>query len=213
MKNLMPPESGVLMIISAPLGAGKVTLCQAVLDREPNAQLSVSCTSRSPRAREVDGLDFNFVTQAEFRRQAEAGEFLEWVALGNHLFGTPKKAVLDALRAGRDVILNLDPRGAKSVKTVYPEAVSVFVCPPTWEALIQRMRLHDAAANSAQLIRRLDAAKSDVQAASESDYVLLNDNLVTVAEDLSAILRAERRRAWHARQDLASLLATAFPTI
>lgn len=201
------------MIVSAPLGAGKATLCQALLDREPNARLSVSCTSRPPRPREVDGLDFNFVTDVEFRRQAEAGEFLEWVALGSHLFGTPRRAVLDALREGHDVILNLDPRGAKSVKTVYHEAVSVFVCPPSWEALIQRIKLHDAGADSAQLIRRLDAAKRDVQAAMESDYVLLSDNLVAVAEDLSAILRAERRRARHARQDLASLLDTPFPTI
>lgn len=205
-------NTGILMVISAPLGVGKTTLCQALLDRHPEAQLGVSCTSRPPRPREVDGHDFFFISAEEFRRRARAGEFLEWVNIGGHLFGTPKKPALDHLYAGRDVILNLDVRGAASVKEAYPEAVSVFVCPPTWSALADRLAKQGTGWDNGPVAEHLNAARRDAKAADKSDYFVVNDELVNAAEDLSAILRAERRRAGNARGDLARFLKSPFPS-
>jgi guanylate kinase len=192
-----PSPRGVLVVLSAPLGLGKATLCQAVLDREPNVRLSISCTTRPPREREAEGYDYFFISQEEFEKRVEAQGFLEWVRIGGHYFGTPREQTLKELNEGRDVLLNVDTRGAQAVKQAYPEAVSVFVCPSTIEALTERLRSHGVDSVES-LAGRLKTSRVEIAQAAAYDYVLIGENLVGRADDLSAILRAERLRALRA---------------
>ena len=198
-------HSGVLLVLSAPLGVGKRTLCQALLDRHPEARLSVSKTTRPRGPREVEGYDFYFVSEPDFKKQAAAGEFLEHVEIHGHYYGTPRPVLMENLAAGRDVLLNVDTGGARAVKKACPEAVRVFVCPSSLEALGARLKALDPG-HAEMLPQRLARARDEIACASEYDYVVLGDNLVETAEELSAILRAEHRRAARAAAGIKNLL-------
>ena len=186
--------SGVLMVLSAPLGVGKRTLCQALIDRNPDLRLSISKTTRPPAPREVHGHDYYFVTNEEFNRQVETGDFLEYVRIHNHGYGTPWEPTRVHLAAGRDVLLDVDTRGALEIKRKRPEAVLVFVCPTNMEIVAARLRSFDPHREDL-FSSRLERAKEEIARAAQFDYVVLNDSLVETADDVSSILLAERRRS------------------
>lgn len=204
-KNISP---GILLVLSAPLGVGKRTLCQALLDRHPEARLSISKTTRPRGPREVEGYDFNFISEAEFKKQIDAGEFLEHVQIQGHFYGTPRTPIAENRSAGRDVILDVDTNGARAVKKQCPDALMIFVSPASQESLVARLKSLDPSQPDL-LPKRLAHAQKDIACAPEYDYVVLSDTLVDTAEDLSAILRAEHCRAARADSGIKELLQPA----
>lgn len=188
---------GILIVVSAPSGGGKTTLVKAALAADAGLSLSVSCTTRPPRKGEVDGHDYFFVDAAEFARRRDTGEFVEWARVFDHAYATPRAPLDAAIAAGRDVLLDVDIQGARSIKRVYPaDAVGVFVVPPSLAELEQRLRARGTDSD-AQIKRRLDRAREEIQASRETgvyDYVIVNRERARAARDLQAIVAAERCR-------------------
>ena len=204
----MTNSRGVLLVVSAPLGFGKATLCQALLDREPNARLSVSCTTRPRQAREAEGFDYFFLKEDMFKKRLNEKGFLEWVNINGHYFGTPKDQVWDVLLSGKDVVLNVDARGAQMVKEALPEAVLVFVCPPDMVALAER--LHSLSESNAEtLVARLKTAQGEIAEAVNFDYIVINEDMIEMADSLSVILRSEHLRVLRKEEDIRKLISSA----
>lgn len=189
--------SGNLLIVSAPSGAGKTTLVKALLAQDSQVVYSVSCTTRAPRTGELDGVDYLFVDDAEFRRRIAAGEFLEHAEVHGHRYGTLRSWIDAQLQADRDVVLDIDTQGAAQVRALMPEAVSIFILPPSLAELESRLRARGTDAD-AVIERRLAAARAEIAHAGEYDYVIINKHLDTAIADLAAVVRASRLR--HARQ-------------
>ena len=185
--------SGILFIVSAPSGAGKTSLVAALIRAEPTVKLSISHTTRPPRASEVDGRDYHFVAAAEFERMLEAGAFLESATIYGHQYGTSQQWVTDQLATGQDILLEIDWQGAQQVRRKMRESVNVFVLPPSLAALEHRLRARSQDAPDA-IARRLAAAREDISHFVEFDYVIMNDDFDRAAQDLASIVRAERLR-------------------
>jgi guanylate kinase len=198
MSNDPPADSGVearglLFIVSAPSGAGKTTLVERVVDDTPHLKMSRSYTSRAARQGEVDGVDYNFVARPRFEAMVAAGEFLEWADVFGNLYGTSDADTRRALAAGEDVVLVIDVQGARQVRRRGVEAVTVFVMPPSYGALEQRLRGRSKDSETA-IQRRLQVAREEVAAFEEYDFVVVNDELPSAADRLRAIVLAERAR-------------------
>ncbi len=186
-------SDGILFIVSAPSGAGKTSLLQALLSRDNGLALSVSHTTRSPRPGEVDGVHYHFVSEETFQRMAEEGAFLEQAEVFGNRYGTSEAAVRDQLASGRDVVLEIDWQGARQVRRVFPDAVSIFVAPPSIEAL--RERLERRGQDAVEVIeRRMAQARDELAHYPEYDYLVINDDFEAALEGLHAIVRAERLR-------------------
>jgi guanylate kinase len=184
----------MLIVVSAPSGAGKTSLCEWVVSTVPNLVHSISHTTRAPRPDEVGGRHYHFVAEATFRSMVERDEFAEWAEVHGHLYGTAR-AVLEAhFAAGQDAILDIDTRGAAILRETYPEGVFVFIVPPSWEILEQRLRQRHSDAE-ADIQRRLARARAEVRHYTEYQYVIVNDDFTRAAEELKAIVVAERRRS------------------
>ena len=187
------PRRGLLFIVSAPSGAGKTTLVERLVATTPGVKRSRSYTSRPPRSRERDGFDYNFITREHFHLMLAARKFLEWAEICGHLYGTSASDTEQVLGMGDDLVLVIDVQGARKVRQLGIPVIGVFVLPPSFAAL--EKRLHDRRQDSpSQLRRRLDAARSEVGAFTEYDYVIVNDDLDRSVEDLRAIVLAERVR-------------------
>lgn len=184
---------GTLIIITAPSGAGKTTLVRGLLERDPNVQLSISYTTRDPRPGEVHGRDYQFVDVAQFRALRDQGEFLEWAEVHGNYYATSKSWLKAQMSAGRDILLEIDWQGAQQVRKVFPEAVGVFVLPPSMDELESRLR--GRGTDSADVIsRRLLGARGEMRHVGEFDYVILNNELQNAIGDLVAVVRAARLR-------------------
>jgi guanylate kinase len=185
--------TGNLFIVSAPSGAGKTTLVSAVAERDSRVKESVSFTSRSPRADEKEGEHYYFVPRAEFEAMIEGGDFLEWAEVHGNLYGTSRRLV-EALRAaGQDVILTIDVQGAAQARALFPDAVSVFVLPPSREILLKRLDTRGAN-TSDDLQLRLKNALNELAQYRHFDYVIINDELISATDEIAAIIAAERCR-------------------
>lgn len=184
---------GTLIIITAPSGAGKTTMVRALLARDPNVQLSVSYTTRAPRAGEENGRDYHFVDVATFRALRDRGEFLEWAEVHGNYYGTSKVWIKEQIATGRDILLEIDWQGAQQVRKVFPEAVGIFVLPPSMEALEARLRGRGTDGDDI-IERRLLAARGEMRHVSEFDYVILNNELQQAIDDLVAVVHASRLR-------------------
>ena len=184
---------GTLYIVSAPSGAGKTSLVRALCERLEDVVMAVSHTTRSPRPGEVDGVDYHFVSREQFERMVRAGEFLEHAEVfGNH-YGTSRQAVEKELAAGRDVILEIDWQGARQVREKMPQALSIFILPPSREAL--RERLTQRGQDSEAVIeRRMAQAVAEMRHYDEYDYLVINDDFAVALEDLVTIFGAGRLR-------------------
>jgi len=185
--------TGNLFIVCAPSGAGKTSLVNALLEREPEIELSISYTTRSPRPGEADGRNYHFVSRAEFLGMAGRGEFLESAEVHGNLYGT-SQAWIEARRAlGRDILLEIDWQGAAQVRRLIPDAVGIFILPPSPEAL--RRRLESRGQDSAEVIeRRLAAAREEIAHVAEFAYVIINHKFDVAVADLVSIVRAQRLR-------------------
>ncbi len=196
---------GNLFIISAASGAGKTSLIKVLRDENTQLKLSVSHTTRQPRPREVDGLDYHFVDEVTFLQMLAQGQFLESAEVHGARYGTSQSAVEAPLKAGFDVILEIDWQGAAQVRRLYPQAISIFVLPPSVEALEQR--LNGRGQDSAETIaKRVAAARAEMAHVREFDYVTINDNFNVALQDLSAIIRTQRLTISLQMQRYASLI-------
>jgi guanylate kinase len=183
----------VLLVVSGPSGAGKGTVVQGLLRRDPTLWLSVSANTRKPRPGEVDGRDYRFMSVEDFRALVEADGFIEWFQVYDDLKGTPRGPVEERLARGEDVVLEIDVQGALRIRQLYPEAVLVFIRPPSRE--VQRARMLERGDDDvAVLERRLAKADAEeAEAARSFDHVIVNDEVDRAVEELAAILRRRRR--------------------
>ena len=181
------------IILSAPSGGGKTAIGQRIRALRPDIGYSVSCTTRRPRAGEVDGRDYYFLSTIEFEGARERGEFAESAEVHGKLYGTLRREVERVLASGRHVLMDIDVQGAAQFRKVFPRSVLVFVLPPSTDVLIARLRARKTE-NAAQLALRLESAVKEIGAAPEYEYVLVNDELDRAVHSLSAIIDAESVR-------------------
>jgi guanylate kinase len=195
--NRSTPETtaghGILFVVSSPSGGGKGTLIQRVLKKVRNLSYSVSFTTRAPRNGEVDGREYFFVTPEEFERMRMANEFLEWAHVHSKLYGTAKQQVIDEVSAGRDIILEVDVQGAASVRKLMPDSVSIFILPPSFEILKRRLQARGTDSPE-ELDLRLRNAPEELKDYSAFEYLIINDDVDRAAEQMTAIVHAERAR-------------------
>lgn len=204
------PIEGTLFVVAAPSGAGKSSLVNALLQREPTMVLSVSHTTRQPRPKERDGQHYYFVERAEFERGVAGGIFLEHAEVHSNLYGTSRAAVKTQLAQGHDVLLEIDWQGAEQIRRSQPDCVSVFILPPSRAELERRLR--GRASDSEEVIeRRLRNSRGEIKHACEFDYILINDVFEQACADLQSIVHAVRQRSalqWRRHETLiAELLA------
>lgn len=198
--------NGNLIIVSAPSGAGKTTLVSEVLKRDDRIKSSVSFTSRKPRNGEQNGVHYNFVSSDEFRAMMGRGDFLEWAEVHGNFYGTSRRLVERLRSEGYDVILTIDVQGAEQARALFPDAVGVFILPPTYQTLLDRLDARGAN-GSEDLQTRLRNAIDELAQYQNFDYAIINDDLAKATDELAAIILAERcRRLRHS--ELSSKLAS-----
>jgi guanylate kinase len=198
--------TGTLYIVAAPSGAGKTSLTRALLEREPNLELSVSYTSRAPRPNEIDGVHYHFVSRAEFERMIERGEFFEHAVVHGDLKGTARAPVEKTLAEGKDVLLEIDWQGAEQVRDKAKGTVSIFVLPPSRAELERRLRSR-ASDSEETILRRLADARRDLEHAGDFDYVVVNDGFAAALDELCAIVEQRRCGVAAPKTDHSALLA------
>ena len=185
--------SGSLYIVAAPSGAGKSSLVNALLSREPEIQLSISYTSRAPRPGETEGSHYHFVSREHFEGMVGRGEFFEHAVVHGDLKGTARHTVEAPLKQGRDVLLEIDYQGARQVRALVPDCVSVFILPPSREELERRLR--GRAQDSEEVIlKRLENSREEIAHLDDFDYLIVNDQFERALDDLCAIVRGHRLR-------------------
>jgi guanylate kinase len=187
-------RKGILYIISAPSGAGKSTLCRELLDIFAELRHSISFTTRTPRAGELDGRDYHFVSREEFLRMIGSGEFAEWAEVHGNLYGTSLKTLQQCIEDGIDQILDIDCQGAAQLKEKQVDGVNIFILPPSYQEL--RVRLEGRGSDSPDVIeKRLVNAEDEIRQAGWYDYIIVNDVFSRAVEDLKSVFVAERHRA------------------
>lgn len=208
----MSSERGNLIIVSAASGSGKSTLVDMAIERLTNVERCITCTTRPPRGRERDGVDYHFLSVDEFERRIAADDFLEYARVhGDRLYGTSRMAVEEVLERGTDIFLVIDVQGAESVRDSMPEAVTVFILPPSYQALEDRLRRRSVAENhddEEDLARRLASARREILEYTNFQYVIVNDDRERAAEALVSIVLAERCREQGQRSRIADILST-----
>ena len=200
---------GLLFVVSSPSGGGKGTLIHRVLNSVPGVSYSVSYTTRAPRNAEVDGVDYVFVSTEKFEELVAAGEFLEWARVHSSFYGTCRERVSKERTAGSDIILEVDVQGAASVKRLLPDSVSIFILPPSFEVLRQRLQARGTD-SPMELELRLRNAPVELRQYVDFDYVIINDELGRAAAQLASIIYAERARRERQEQEITRVAAT-FP--
>jgi guanylate kinase len=201
-----PPASGCLFVLAAPSGGGKTSLVRALLEREPGIRLSVSYTTRAPRPGEQDGLHYHFVDEPAFMALRERGEFLEHAHVHGYWYATSATWLRQEVQHGHDVLLEIDWQGAQQVRRLIPEAVHIFILPPSLASLKERLEKRGQDAPSV-IARRLDAAREEMRHCGEFDYVIMNQDFARAVDDLSAIVRAARLTATRQQVRHAALIA------
>jgi guanylate kinase len=184
---------GSLIVISAPSGAGKTSLVHALLEHNPQIGLSVSYTTRAPRDGEIDGKHYHFISRESFLEMAKRGEFLESAEVYGNFYGTSQKWIANETAKGRDILLEIDWQGAAQVRKIFPACLSIFILPPSLEALAQR--LNGRGTDDAGVIsKRLAAVRDDVAHVAEFDYVIINEDLNRALHELESVVLAARLR-------------------
>ena len=204
--NKQDHTTGQLYVISAPSGAGKTSLVKALLESTPNLQVSVSHTTRAIRPGETDGVNYHFVDESEFTSIRDAHGFFEWAQVFGNFYGTSRHAIQERLAEGIDVVLEIDWQGARQVKMLVDDAVSIFVLPPSTAAL--RKRLTDRGQDDDEIIEgRMQAARDELAHYDEADFIVLNDDFEIALQDLQSIIRAQRLSQQVQSRELTSVIA------
>ena len=185
--------TGSMLMVVAPSGAGKSSLVNALLKQDAGIDLSVSFTTRAPRPGEVNGREYNFLSEAEFLARKEAGDFLESAKVHGNYYGTSKSWIESQMKNGRDVILEIDWQGARQVQAIIPQAIWIFILPPSIQALEDRL-LHRAQDDEATIQKRVMAAKEELTHVAEADYLVINDDFQTALAELNQVVLASRLR-------------------
>ena len=189
----MSLAAGNIFLVSAPSGAGKSSLVNALLAKDPSIRLSVSCTTRAPRPGEVDGKDYRFLSVDAFQKMQNANQFIEWAKVHDNFYGTPRDLIDQTTQAGQDVLLEIDWQGARQVRTLFPGSIGVFILPPSIEELKERLQLRGQ--DSQEIIdKRIRAASDEIIHAPEYEYVIINQDFSVALTQLSEIIRANRLR-------------------
>ncbi len=184
---------GILLIISGPSGVGKGTVCRYLLEIREALKLSISTTTRPPRPGEEEGKEYFFTTLPRFKEMIREGSFLEWAVVHDHYYGTRRDAVMDMLSSGQDLILEIDIQGAEQVREKVPEAVSIFLAPPSLQALEERI-IGRGTEDSDRISRRLETARREMEAYNLYDYLVINDTVEKAACLIDSIIDAEKSR-------------------
>ncbi len=186
-------NEGLLVVISGPSGAGKGTICKYLTESQKDLELSVSATTRAPRTGEIEGKNYYFISVDTFKEKIENGEFLEYATVYDNYYGTPKGKVVEKLKTGKTVILEIDIQGALKVKRAYPEGVFIFIVPPSIDEL--QKRIITRATDTIEVIgKRMKCVKDELAYAKEYDYVVMNDNLEVAVSKIKNIIDVEKLR-------------------
>ena len=186
-------SESLLFIVSAPSGAGKTSLCKEVVKRVPNLHFSISCTTRPPRQHEKDGIDYYFLSIDEFTKMVDNNELLEWTNIYGNYYGTAKSTIEECRRQNKDVIFDIDHAGAQRIKEAYPDSITIFILPPSYEVLQER--LTQRGTESETIIKvRLNKARSEIDQASWYQYRIVNDNFDEALKRLEEIITTERAK-------------------
>ena len=204
--NTASKEKGLFIVISAPSGAGKTSICRKLLERWQNLKFSVSYTTRAPRPDEKDGEGYHFISDAAFREKIVQNEFAEWVENYGYLYGTSKMTMDSFLEKGCDLLIDVEPRGAKNLKFFFPGGIFVFIFPPSWEELENRLIKRGFEGKEA-MRERLRKAREDCADVCWYDYVVFNDQLPEAVDQLSAIYMAEKSRRERLQKRIDDLLS------
>lgn len=192
---------GFLVILSAPSGTGKSTICRKLLQRRKDLRYSISCTTRAPRPGEKHGKHYFFLAKDDFKRKVSRNEFLEWAVVHDHYYGTPRHYIDETIKDGLSVLLAIDIQGAVAIRRRMPESVLIFLTPPSIEALKERLAMRKDASES--VARRLAGSRAELAAAKDYDYLIVNDELERAVDQISCILTAEAHKV--SRQDVTAL--------
>jgi guanylate kinase len=184
---------GNLFCVAAPSGAGKSSLVKALLELDSHLAVSVSHTTRAPRGQEQDGREYWFIDETTFRAMADRGEFFEWAQVHGHLYGTSRVAIQDRLARGEDVVLEIDWQGALQIKRLFPHAVLIFVLPPSWDELLQRLTRRGEDRPDV-IAARMANARLEVPQARHFDFVIINALFETAVFDLKTVVHSQRLR-------------------
>jgi guanylate kinase len=201
------PPAGLLLVVSAPSATGKTTVVEQLVQVLPGLRMSRSYTSRPARPGEEDGLDYNFITRDAFEAMIARDAFLEWADVFGHYYGTGKEETQARLAAGEDLVLVIDVQGARQVRERVPETVAVFMLPPSFEVLEQRLRKRSKDPEP-EMLRRLETARREVDAVASYDYVVVNDLLERCVGELAGIVVAERAKLARRRASIDPIIET-----
>ena len=186
-------RKGLLLVVSGPSGAGKGTICKALLNKNDQIKLSVSATTRKPRNGEVHGVNYFFIEKEEFTKMIEIGEFLEYAQIYDNFYGTPKAAIIECLEKGQDVILEIEMQGARQIKEVYPEGVFIFVLPPSLEELKSRI-VGRGTETQEEIEKRFSCAFEEINQIVNYDYFIVNEDIEKSVSDVESIICAEKNK-------------------
>lgn len=187
----MMAEKGLVIVLSAPSGTGKSSICRRLLAACPDVEFSVSYTSRTPRPNEINGKDYHFISREDFQQRIDQGEFVEWVENYGHFYGTSGKAMKEVLGRGKDLLLDVEPHGAKKIKKKFADGIFVFVLPPSLDELLNRLKKRGHESPEA-IQTRFNQAERELKEVMWYDYAIFNDDLETAIKQMIAIYRAEK---------------------